>query len=508
MMDVLLLISIFCIIEFSKADDCIPRKFPNGIVCVCNSTYCDSIEIDVPPKEKFRSYISSKDGKRFEVEDGDFSTEITNDRIVFSLSSTRTYQTINGFGGAFTDSTGININKLSNATREQLLQTYFSKKGSSYSLCRVPIGGTDFSTRPYTLDDSPDDYKLEKFSLTNEDHEYKIPYMKKGLEINPQLKFVSASWSAPAWMKTNNNIRGFLGKLQSQYYQIYANYLIKFLEAYKNQNLPMWAISTGNEPLNAAIPFISINDMLWTPASVTDWVVNNFGPTLEHSNSNETIILALDDQRFLLPWVIDQMYRTNKNIDKYISGIAVHWYGDMISSVNVFDETHEKYPNKFLLMTEACSGSFPQRKGVLLGSWERGENYIKSIIEDMNHWITGWIDWNLVLDRNGGPTWVNNNVDSPIIVNPETDEFFKQPMYYALAHVSKFVPPGSVRIKIDGLSLWVQATAFKTPDNNIVILLHNPTNQKKKLNIIDKDENKIIDIEMDQRSIRTIIYKK
>ncbi|XP_044005652.1 tubulointerstitial nephritis antigen-like [Aphidius gifuensis] len=131
--------------------------------------------------------------------------------------------------------------------------------------------------------------------------------------------------------------------------------------------------------------------------------------------------MTLDNPRFLLPWTINQMYKTNKNIDKNISGITVHWYGDIISSVNTFDAIHEKYPNKFLLMTEAYSGSFPEPTG-----HESSTNVL-----------------------------------------------------YALAHVREFVLAGSVRIKIDGFNLWVQSTAFKAPDDNIVILLHNPNMSTK-----------------------------
>lgn len=206
--------------------------------------------------------------------------------------------------------------------------------------------------------------------------------MKRSLEINPKLKFFATSWSAPAWMKTNNNLRGFLGRLKKNNYQLYAEYLVKFLESYQDQGLPIWGISTGNEPTSALIPYPTINTMYWTPKDVTKWIINNLGPTIEKSNSNETIILALDDQRYLLPDWVDEMYENNNSIDKYLSGIAVHWYGDSSSNVNVIDQTHEKYSNKFILMTEACSADLSSTTSkVKLGSWERGEAYIKSIIE-------------------------------------------------------------------------------------------------------------------------------
>lgn len=111
---------------------------------------------------------------------------------------------------------------------------------------------------------------------------------------------------------------------------------------------------------------------------------------------------------------------------------------------------------------------------VRLGDWSRGEAYILDIIENLNHWMTGWIDWNIVLDRQGGPNYVENYVDAPVIVNPETDEFFKQPTYYAIAHFSKFLEPGSVRIGITTAGPDVDAIAFLSPMNLIIVVLANP----------------------------------
>lgn len=140
--------------------------------------------------------------------------------------------------------------------------------------------------------------------------------------------------------------------------------------------------------------------------------------------------------------------------NKYVSGIAVHWFvyalnkeryhSELIFCFNryldqyipplVLDLTNTAFPDKFLLATEACNGYFGLRRGVVLGDWNRAEKYAKDIIEDLSHYVTGWIDWNLALDLQGGPNWANNFVDSPVIVNQTGDEFFKQPMFYALGH--------------------------------------------------------------------------
>nr|CAD7417790.1 unnamed protein product [Timema poppensis] len=140
---------------------------------------------------------------------------------------------------------------------------------------------------------------------------------------------------------------------------------------------------------------------------------------------------------------------------------------DAYSSVNNLDTVHEEFPDKFLLYTEASNLHSSRQAPVLLGSWSRGEAYMSSIIEVTNHWVTGWVDWNLALDLDGGPNWANNTVDSPIIVNATADEFYKQPMFYALAHFSKFVPPGSFRISLEteNNSNFIENVAFLTEDD-------------------------------------------
>lgn len=174
------------------------------------------------------------------------------------------YQKIFGFGGAFTDSAGININSLTEKSKEYLLKSYFSKSGIEYSLCRVPIGGTDFSTRPYTYDDIKDD-NLSQFNLTFEDFTYKIPLINKAYSLTDgNLRLFASAWSAPAWMKTNDALSG-IGYLYKKYYQTWADYFIKFLEHYEKSNIKIWGITTGNEPLNGVLPFIKINSLGWTP---------------------------------------------------------------------------------------------------------------------------------------------------------------------------------------------------------------------------------------------------
>lgn len=494
-----------------NANDCVPRSFgTDKIVCVCNATYCDDTPDNdprIPEDGTFYWYVSSKDGRRMSGSQGQFnSCNIWNSGVKLNIDTSQTYQTILGFGGAFTDSVGINLNQLSADTQDQLMRAYFGSTGSRYLLGRVPIGGSDFSTRPYTYDDVANDTLLRNFSLASEDYLYKIPLIKKARELNPDVLIFSAAWSAPPWMKTNNRINGF-GFLKPEYYQLYADYILRFIDEYANNGIPIWAVSTGNEPINAYVPFDSLNTMGWTPRSVGTWVAENLGPTLANSRHDKTLILALDDQRLEIPWFVRNMFQV-KGAKNYTAGTAVHWYADSIVPAVVLDQTHNDFPDKFILLTEASIvGSGIGYKKVDLGSWDRAEQYIDSIITYINHYSVGWVDWNLALDKEGGPNWISNFVDSPIIVNPETDEFFKNPMYYALKHVSRFVDRGSVRISINNTNIFsnVKSTAFVTPDNQVVSILYNAGMFPSSITLNDPEKGRIC-LELPGHSISTVIY--
>ncbi|XP_043495399.1 lysosomal acid glucosylceramidase-like [Polistes fuscatus] len=502
----------------AKANECVPRKFDfDSIVCVCNSTYCDTTpDIGEPEEGSYQVYVSSKDGLRLSYSKGYFQKNINYSiadwksyvKILASginVSRDKKYQTILGFGGAFTDSVGINLKNLSKPTQEMLLQSYFGRDGSRYNFGRLPIGGCDFSVRKYTLDDTtePDKY-LEHFKLAEEDVNLKIPFIKRAVEISPNLKLTAAVWSPPIWMKTNDKFNG-PSLLIKKYYQTYANYYLKFLQSYKSYGVDIWSISTGNEPTSSLVPSFLLSTMGWTPLTLGEWIADYLGPTLARSEFNKTAILALDDQRYLLVRFFDLLASNKKALD-YISGIALHWYMDKYFPTTLLDSTHYKYPNKYLLLTEASNGfktnDVPK---VQLGSWKRGENYILDIMENLRHWVGGWVDWNLVLNKNGGPNVIKNFVDAAIITNPENDEFFKQPMYYAIKHFSRFVERGSVRID-STTTKDIQTIAFETPSKTIVVILYNMSSEDKNI-IITDSKNGDITILIRSYSINTIIYK-
>jgi glucosylceramidase len=323
--------------------------------------------------------------------------------------------------------------------------------------------------RPYTYVDKVGDVNLDTFSLQEEDTVYKIPYVEKAISLRATpIKMYASPWSAPAWMKSNNDLIG-QGFLLPEYYQAWANYFVKFLDAYKDLGIEFWGLTAQNEPWDGTVANFSFNSMGWNSSTQREWIVNNLGPTLEAGGYADVKLMILDDQRPLVPKWAREVFQDERAL-KYVSGIGIHWYvDDFFPFPSALDQAHEEFPDKFLLYTEACNGDRPwDTEKVQLGDWDRGERYLHNILEDLNHWVVGWTDWNLALDMEGGPNWAENRVDAPIIVDPETDGgvFYKQPMYYALGHVSRFLSPGSVRVDLDTGLNPVEAVAFKRPDFN------------------------------------------
>ncbi|XP_050672546.1 lysosomal acid glucosylceramidase-like [Leptidea sinapis] len=275
------------------------------------------------------------------------------------------------------------------------------------------------------------------------------------------------------------------------------------MELYEAAEIHTWSLTTTNEPINGIVPFVDFNSLGWFPSDLGRWVAQYLGPTIRNSRFNDTLIFAVDDQRYLLHVYLNGMERGDPNVMDYVDGIAVHYYGNFAPAL-LLDDVHRRY-NKMLLATEACEGPMPwDIAQVKKGSWERAYRYTKNIMEDLNHHMVGWIDWNLCLDEKGGPNWAYNFVDAPILVFPENDEFIKQPMFYAMGHFSKFIPRGSQRITVSARSIArISNVAFITPQGNIVMVLHNT--QITDTNVIIRvTSQRTIELIVEAESIKTI----
>ncbi|KAK2844628.1 hypothetical protein Q5P01_011287 [Channa striata] len=459
---------------------CAARHFGHdSVVCECNSTYCDSVgSVSLPPLGQYSSYLSNMAGSRLEPGQGQVQVNSSGVGLRLTINSFQKYQKIRGFGGAMTDAAAINILSLSAAAQDQLLQQYFSSEGIGYSVVRVPMASCDFSTRLYTYADTPGDYNLDNFTLAPEDIHMKIPLLQRAQTMSPNpLSLLASAWSAPAWMKTNGALIG-KGSLKGQpggkEHKTWAQYYVRFLEEYAKYNLTFWALTTGNEPSAGRLTNYSFQALGFSPEEQRDWVALDLGPALHASSYPHTHVLLLDDVRLLLPYWA-KVVLSDVHAGRYIHGVAVHWYMDRAVPADIsLGTTHHLFPEYYLFGTEACAGWNPLDSGVKLGSWDRAEQYARDIIEDLNQYVVGWTDWNLALDQTGGPNWVKNFVDSPIIVDAKRDLFYKQPSFYSMAHFSKFLLEGSQRVGVSpSRATDLEYSAFVRPDGSVALIVLN-----------------------------------
>ena len=453
----------------------------------------------------------------------EFSKNIN--QILITIKPEETFQKIIGFGGSFTASSAFLLNKLSQENRNKILAAYFSEQGAKYSLTRTHINSCDFSLDNYAYANIPNDKHLEHFSI-DEDKKDIIPIIKDAITNSKDgFKIIASPWTAPLWMKDNKDWRG--GKLLPEFRNTWALYFSKYIKAYQQEGIKIWGLTVENEPLGNGNNWESMH---YTPEEMTDFVENYLGPNLESAGLSYIKVLGYDQNRGdeLVRWA-EVMFK-NKNTAKYFSGTAIHWYG---STYDYFPESlqrvHQLAPDKYLIQTEACiDGEVPKWKDDTW-YWSKAakdwgwtwapENqkylhpeyvpvfrYARDIIGCLNNYVNGWIDWNMVLDKQGGPNWANNWCTAPVIADTVNNEVYFTPLYYTIAHFSKFIRPGAVRIGFECLDNELMVTAVQNTDQTIAVIVFNPSVMEKVYQIAIKKEN--FNASIQPKSIQTIILKK
>ncbi|XP_062821277.1 lysosomal acid glucosylceramidase [Anolis carolinensis] len=498
---------------------CAPRFLSaRAMVCVCNATYCDTMDpVSIPAVGRFVKYESTRAGGRLERSEGVIQPSTSGSGLRYTYNPFVHYQRIKGFGGSLTDAAAINIMRLSPAAQDHLLRSYFSEEGIEYNLLRLPMACSDFSTRAYSYaDQCANDYDLRCFSLAYEDTELRIPLLHRFVAAAKRhLSLIGSPWSAPGWLRTNNQVMGkarLKGEPGDIHHKTWARYFVRFLDEYARHNVTFWAVTAQNEPSSSVfIPMKNFPMTQFSPEKQRDFIIADLGPALAASRHKDVLLIIHDDQRIHLPnWA--NVVIGNSSAARYVAGIGIHWYLDSVTPPGLtLEATYLLFPDFFLLYTESCNGFRVWEPRVDLGSWERGVRYSQNILTNLNSFIVGWIDWNLVLDMEGGPNYVKNHVDSPIIVNPLRDEFYKQPMFYHLAHFSKFIPEGSIRVamtknfEITGCQL--QSTGFVRPDGIAVVVVLNKCSWDVNFSIADDQLGDIEDIAPAQ-SIQTYLWER
>jgi glucosylceramidase len=405
-----------------------------------------------------------------------------------TVDSTQTYQSIDGFGYCLTDASAGLIAGLPSSIQNELLKELFGSDSASIgvSYLRVSIGASDLSASVYTYDDMPagqTDVNLENFSL-RKDQSQVVPILKAILAINPKIKILGSPWTPPLWMKSNANSVG--GSLLTQYYNVYAQYFVKYIQAMKNEGITIDAITVQNEPLYGG----NNPSMLMSATEQANFIKNNLGPAFAAASINTKIILYDHNaDRIDYPLTI----LDDANARQYVDGSAFHLYGGDISALST---VHQSYPNKNIYFTEQYTSSTGDFGGDL--KW-----HLKNlIIGATRNWSRNVLEWNLASDPYVSihtPGGCGNCKGALTIISGYT----RNVSYYIIAHASKFVPAGSVRIASNNAGNLYNV-AFLRPDGKKVLIVENDGSNIESFNIVHNGKH--VTTSLDAGSVGTFVW--
>jgi len=396
----------------------------------------------------------------------------TNDHTI-NVNENVSYQQMDGFGASLTDSSSFLIhNKLSSAARDTLMTNLFNKKnGIGISLLRQPIGASDYARNIYSYDDMPSgqtDSNLTNFS-TKHDTEYIVPLLKQALQKNSDIKIIASPWSPPGWMKSTGSMIG--GTLNTSAYDAYANYFVKYINAYKALGLPIYAITVQNEPEYAPANYPG---MLMSALEQADFIKNNLGPTFVE-NDISTKIIAYDHNFNHPEYPLSVLGDSDAN--QYVAGTAWHLYSGWQEAMT---NVHNAYPTKGNWFTEGSAGEWAGD-----GSWHDNFNqHMAKAIRVTRNWSKSVVWWNMALDENNGPSVLDKSTCHGVVtINQATGEVSYNADYYTLGQFSKFVDSGAHRIESNSFDYDVEDVAFKNPDGSKVLVVNNINTTDKSVKV-------------------------
>ncbi|MBQ6790366.1 MAG: hypothetical protein IJP76_02820 [Paludibacteraceae bacterium] len=478
-------------------------------------------------------------------------------------------QTIDGFGGSLTESSAFVLASLSPEQRQAILEELYGEKGANFSVTRTQIGASDFSVEgKYSLAEKDGDVALESFSLDRDkegfpqakypqirDEHYDLYHLMldvwniKQAQDDKTYRIMANTWTAPAWMKENKKYyereNGFHrgGALLPQYYQTYADYLAKYVEAWRAEGVNIWAVTPVNEPMGNDGGWESMD--FW-PEVESLFIADYLGPTFEKRGLGDVAIYGFDQNIFEMEPYTRAIYGNPKAKD-YTTGMAVHWYGSTLDCFpEVLDRVHAANPDKTIFHSEGCidnlgcdpwdgvtepigfkeSGWFnndqfwwdtvstdwaysTQWAGETHPKYVAVHRYARYIINGMNHWLTGFCDWNIVLDSVGGPNHVRNFCGAQVMVDYANDIIYFTPYYYVLKQFSRSMRPGDTVLGVqrpttnDQLQdVYLCATVNDKGEYAVNIL-----NTGKAVKFPLQIGGYVADIEMPANSVETIIVK-
>lgn len=417
--------------------------------------------------------------------------------ISIFVNPKKEFQTFIGVGGAITDASAEVFAKLSEEKQEELLNAYYGSSGNNYSIMRTNIHSCDFSSGSYTYVEEGD-AELKTFNIEH-DREFRIPMIKRAMEkAGDEIILFASPWSPPAFMKGKKDmLKG--GKLLPEFYQPWANYFVKFVNAYEAEGIPIWGVTVQNEPMATQ----TWESCIYTAEEERDFLKNYLGPTFEKEGLGDKNIVVWDHNRDLMSHRANTIFE-DPEAAKYAWGIGFHWYetwtGGKEKWANL-QNIQESYPDKKMLFTEGCAESF---HADTYERWNNAERYGRNMINDFNCGTVGWTDWNILLDEQGGPNHVGNFCFAPVHADTRTDEIIYTPSYYYIGHFSRFVRPGAKRVSTTTSRSTILATSFLNENGKMATVVMNETEAPIVYKLFVGDN--MTELEIPARAMQTLVY--
>jgi glucosylceramidase len=441
---------------------------------------------------------SSEKGAFFEaLEPTVFERDPAAENEVINLYPDMRYQEIFGFGGAFTETSAYQFSRMSAETKDRIIRAYFDPgEGLGYNFCRTHIHSCDFSLSRYTYVED-EDKDLKTFSI-DRDRRYILPFIKAAKKCaGDDLWLFASPWSPPSWMKTNGDMcHG--GRLLDEFYGAWAKYFVRYLEEYKKEGIPFFGLTVQNE----ALAWQTWESCVYTAKEEAVFVSRFLRPALKSAGFDDVKVMIWDHNKervyerardsFAVPGARDDIW-----------GVAFHWYSG--KHFDALELAHDAFPDKPLLLTEFSIGALHgETAPAPHTSWKGMEIYANELIGDFNHHMAAETIWNLLVDETGGPYHDRTGGSrAQIVVDPEKDEIILEPTYYAIAHFSRFVKRGAVRIGCSSFSDQIGVTAFGNPDGGIVAVVLNRSPEPWKLRL--RIEGLTAPVELPGRSLSTFV---
>jgi len=434
-----------------------------------------------------RAWQTAKDRRFQQIDVSPWRTSNQSPTKVISLDPGRRFQNILGFGAAFTDASCYLFNRMDSKSRQDLLSDLFSPQHLCLSVARTCIGSSDYATKPYSFDDSPEpDPELKSFTIAH-DREYILPTLRAARKLNPDLFLFSSPWSPPGWMKAGGSMLG--GSMRKKYYAPYADYFVKFLQGYSSEGVKINAITIQNEvdtDQDGRMPAA-----LWGQEYEIEFVKLHLGPAFERA-SIDTKIWILDHNYNLWGRAIAEL--SDPSVSKYVDGVAWHGYAGSPDSMT---KVHDAFPSKNAYWTEGGPDiSSPD----YATDWSKWARTFTGVLRNWSQCIVGW---NLLLDEKGEPNIGPFPCGGLVTVDSNTGQLTRSGQYWAFAHFSKGIQRGAHVIGSQGELPDIDHVALENPDGSHVLVV---TNRGEKQEVSCQVGANSLTLELEPDSITTVCW--